>query len=307
MAQNAILNVTDGNQSGSWDLGKFNKSVITIGRSKDCDIQLNNPKVSGHHGQFYNQNGYWFYQDNNSTNGTIVNGKKVQQVNLNSGDVMIFDTVPGVDSLRIDVNLMQIPDQFQQNTPPGIYPDQQFRNGVGENTVNAMIGNAQAQERARIEEAKAKKKKIAIISILSVILIAAIVVTVLIIVKKKGPNGSAEKCAVNFVEGLAERDTAKMKKSMHPQMAALAGDLFNSMDELGSVTIENIKAGSVRNSSDESTIKNTLKGTMNIDVDDVKIVNVKYTMSMAGQSQDVAMDVTCFKTGSDWYVYDFDD
>ncbi|SEF58247.1 FHA domain-containing protein [Eubacterium ruminantium] len=307
MGQNAILTVQDGQRAGSFDLDKFNKNIITIGRSRDCDIQVENIKVSGHHGQFYKQNGIWFYQDTNSTNGTIVNGNRIQQVSLNQGDVMIFDTVPGADSLRIDVSLMMTANQPYMGGVETVPPSGPGMNTIGAiNDIASGIANDKIRDYANDQVAKSqKKKKILIASILSVVLIAAIVVAIILIVKKNGVNGSPEKCAVNLVEGLAERDVSKVKKSLHPQLSALMTSI-EDMYDFGSVTVSNIKASTTRNvpASDLSEYKTYLKGFLNIDVDDAKIVNVKFVMSKGGNQVDGALDVTVIKCGSSWYVID---
>lgn len=62
--------------------------VITIGRSSENDITVNNPNVSRHHCQIVQfDNGTFGVVDFGSTNGTYVNGRRVYgQVSLKQGD-----------------------------------------------------------------------------------------------------------------------------------------------------------------------------------------------------------------------------
>ena len=69
--------------------------VITIGRSSDNNITINDPKVSRHHCQIVQfDNGTFGVVDFNSTNGTYVNGRLVHgQVHISDNDVVkIGDT-----------------------------------------------------------------------------------------------------------------------------------------------------------------------------------------------------------------------
>jgi hypothetical protein len=63
------------------------KERTTVGRKPSNDIQLDDPTVSGQHAVFLNlQNIY--IEDLNSTNGTLLNGKKVNKRQLEHGDVV---------------------------------------------------------------------------------------------------------------------------------------------------------------------------------------------------------------------------
>ena len=64
--------------------------LIRIGRKSDNDIVLKNSSVSGRHAEiFVNEEGVVFLTDLNSTNGTYINGNKVQgSVLLKKGDIL---------------------------------------------------------------------------------------------------------------------------------------------------------------------------------------------------------------------------
>ncbi|HFQ80075.1 MAG TPA: FHA domain-containing protein, partial [Desulfobacterales bacterium] len=50
---------------------------LSIGRGQDCDITIDNKAVSRRHVSLTFQNGMYFVSDLGSTNGTLVNGKKI--------------------------------------------------------------------------------------------------------------------------------------------------------------------------------------------------------------------------------------
>ncbi len=60
---------------------------VTIGRNADNDIVLpSDMRVSRHHSAFELREGEWFVTDLRSRNGTHVNGKRVSECSLKSGD-----------------------------------------------------------------------------------------------------------------------------------------------------------------------------------------------------------------------------
>lgn len=65
---------------------KLHKKKNSIGRSKDSDIVLSDFSVSRSHAFLYEEEGVWFIEDNKSTNGIFLNGKKVQKAKVEVGD-----------------------------------------------------------------------------------------------------------------------------------------------------------------------------------------------------------------------------
>lgn len=60
---------------------------VTIGRKDDNSIVLNEGYVSGHHARVYLRNNQYILEDLNSTNGTALNGQKVEnKVYIKNGD-----------------------------------------------------------------------------------------------------------------------------------------------------------------------------------------------------------------------------
>jgi len=64
------------------------KSVMDIGRHSDCDLILDDLHVSRHHAQLRAINNQFVIFDTSSTAGVFLNGKKVSQASLQSGDVV---------------------------------------------------------------------------------------------------------------------------------------------------------------------------------------------------------------------------
>lgn len=65
---------------------------ISIGRKHGNDIQLNDMTVSGRHALVSTLLGNSYVEDLGSTNGTLVNGKKVRKLLLKHGDVVQVGT-----------------------------------------------------------------------------------------------------------------------------------------------------------------------------------------------------------------------
>ncbi len=65
---------------------ELNKALITIGRSDDNDVRIDNPGVSAQHARVICEGDNYFIEDNDSTNGTTVNGEPVSRKQLAFGD-----------------------------------------------------------------------------------------------------------------------------------------------------------------------------------------------------------------------------
>jgi hypothetical protein len=57
-----------------------------IGRSRECDLVLDDANVSRRHCEFVREGGSWFVVDLGSTNGTELNGRAVKRAQLADGD-----------------------------------------------------------------------------------------------------------------------------------------------------------------------------------------------------------------------------
>ena len=66
-----------------------------VGRSRKCDIHINDPYLSKEHAEIYMEKGKYYIQDLGSTNGTYVNKNKLssQPVKLKDNDKIIFGDI----------------------------------------------------------------------------------------------------------------------------------------------------------------------------------------------------------------------
>ena len=76
-------------------MAKSKEPKISFGRSSICDVMLAYTPVSKHHGYFEEHLGLWQIVDVGSTNGTILDGKKVPHggATLRDGAVLQFGHV----------------------------------------------------------------------------------------------------------------------------------------------------------------------------------------------------------------------
>jgi Protein of unknown function (DUF3662)/FHA domain len=74
-------------------------SRLLIGRSRDCDVTVEDPNVSRRHAELRNEDGRWIITDLGSTNGIKVNGRRVEQAALEPGDELVF----GLARLRFEL------------------------------------------------------------------------------------------------------------------------------------------------------------------------------------------------------------
>jgi hypothetical protein len=74
-------------------------SRLLIGRSRDCDVTVDDPNVSRRHAELRNEDGRWIITDLGSTNGVKVNGRRVEQAALEQGDEIVL----GLARLRFEL------------------------------------------------------------------------------------------------------------------------------------------------------------------------------------------------------------
>ncbi|NNG27123.1 MAG: FHA domain-containing protein [Ignavibacteriaceae bacterium] len=70
------------------------RDVITIGRSSDNDLVINNIKVSRKHAKLKKSANEWFIEDLGSSNGTFLNGEKVKAAKVTLKDVLTIGGIP---------------------------------------------------------------------------------------------------------------------------------------------------------------------------------------------------------------------
>ncbi len=73
---------------------KLGDGVTTAGRHDDCQLRIKSSEVSRRHCQFFEKNGMLLVKDLGSSNGTLLNGKKIEgQRVLEPGDELTIGPV----------------------------------------------------------------------------------------------------------------------------------------------------------------------------------------------------------------------
>lgn len=83
LIETPILEITDGNDQGMKY--SLKNSTVTLGRKEENQVVLHDPNISRFHARlFFNKE--WRIEDLNSTNGVFVNGKRIKESPLQTGD-----------------------------------------------------------------------------------------------------------------------------------------------------------------------------------------------------------------------------
>src|SRR6204780_5632558 len=92
---------------------KFGRSVlkevsvgskeVSIGRSPECGIVIDNPAVSNYHARVFTEEGRLMVQDFGSLKGTFVNGQRAKMIMLKPGDSITIGkhTIVVTDSVEV--------------------------------------------------------------------------------------------------------------------------------------------------------------------------------------------------------------
>jgi len=68
----------------------IDKRRVVIGRSKECDISLADPNVSRRHAELRQEGAAYWAVDLDSTNGMLVNGRRLKRAKLEHGDRIVL-------------------------------------------------------------------------------------------------------------------------------------------------------------------------------------------------------------------------
>lgn len=86
LGEAGALEVLNGPAKGKLEVLSF--GTIHIGRAPDNDIVIEDKSVSRHHAQITFEDGHYFVADLNTSNGTLVNKKRILNQKIEHGDIV---------------------------------------------------------------------------------------------------------------------------------------------------------------------------------------------------------------------------
>src|SRR6516162_11071230 len=92
------------------------ENEVSIGRSPENGIVIDNPAVSHFHARVFNEEGRLMLEDFGSLNGTFVNGQRIKMVTLKPGDSVAIGkhTIVVTDSAEVRARSLD----YEQMKPP---------------------------------------------------------------------------------------------------------------------------------------------------------------------------------------------
>ncbi len=154
---------------------ELTEDEYTMGRSENCSICIPDPTISGHHCTLVKlPEGGFKVVDNNSTNGTRVNGVKIQEQALQNSDIVQAGGIEMLyDSEEKTVTSML-------STQTGIRLD----DSVGIKQVVPGVQNLSPfGSGAKLDEAERPTLKIALMVIFGVLILAVIAVLLILLAR----------------------------------------------------------------------------------------------------------------------------
>lgn len=181
-----FLTIESGSLAGqTFDLMS---GFITIGRSDNCSVRFDplNEKVASKQHAFIEAKSDGFYiTDNTSTNGTYVNGERVQSIKLNSGDRVQFGRQGNTASVSIEMQSepMSAPTVFQpyadfgqfQSAPTQVAPAIPITPQLSFKNTLSGLGINQVEIAPEPPRSQTKKYIIIGVTILSIVFMSLIV------------------------------------------------------------------------------------------------------------------------------------
>lgn len=89
---------------GGGDTIPLSEPKLLVGRRSHCDICLRFNNVSSHHCEFEMKGAYWHVRDLNSSNGTFVNGIRIDAQSLRPGDEVMIAKHAFIIQYDVDVD-----------------------------------------------------------------------------------------------------------------------------------------------------------------------------------------------------------
>jgi protease PrsW len=192
-----LLTITSGSLSGrSFEL---ETGFLTVGRGETCSVRFDpaGERIASKQHAFIEArpDGYYI-ADNNSTNGTIVNGDRVQKQKLHNGDVVQFGKNGVTGTVQI-----QDEQQFQQPIPQESFRQiqleqfeqaaQQAPDNFQNSMANIGLGNLSISAEPSPEKTgKTLVNIVAVLTILAIVFLSLVVFTLFTVVLSPTADGS---------------------------------------------------------------------------------------------------------------------
>jgi hypothetical protein len=132
---------------------------LTIGRSPDNVVIIDNPAVSGHHARVFSESGAVILEDLNSTNGTFVNGQHTTRRVLRGGDVLLI----GKHQLLFD-------SRQEWSAPPPQLPalgDTVYLDTKQHRALRATLEDARAQAQTKQAQKAVAPRRIGVLQVIA--------------------------------------------------------------------------------------------------------------------------------------------
>lgn len=103
------LKIVSGSRRGSTV--SYGRDPVRVGRGPGADLRFDDaqdPVVSTHHAQILHEHGAYFLVDTGSTNGTLLNGRKITKQELKAGDRIRFG-FPGGPEAYVEIDAAEAP------------------------------------------------------------------------------------------------------------------------------------------------------------------------------------------------------
>jgi RsiW-degrading membrane proteinase PrsW (M82 family) len=191
-----LLTITSGSLSGR--VFELESGFLTVGRGETCSVRFDpaGERIASKQHAFIEAkpDGYYI-ADNNSTNGTIVNGERIQRHRLNSGDTVQF----GKNGVTATVQI-QAEQQLQQPIPQESFRQMQMNEfeqaaqQVPDSFQNSMSNIGLGSISTAAEPPPEKKNSIftiaAVLAILAIVFLSIVVFALFTVVLSPSADGT---------------------------------------------------------------------------------------------------------------------
>ncbi len=187
---------------------ELESGFLTIGRGENCSVRFDPAMeriASKQHAFIEAKADGYYLTDNESTNGTILNGERIQKSKLNSGDIVQFGKNGATATITIQeqpAQRLQAPEQFREAQIEQFNQIAQHR--TADNFQNSMssigLGNMPAVVASRETEPGNLKKYV--LAAITLIVIAILSLVVVFLITATLSQGAEDAAFVPTIEGV---------------------------------------------------------------------------------------------------------